>query len=401
METLNSVYSQTYNFVYLRAKTIFKKEEEAQQLMKEVYANALKEEVSGERQFPWLGKQVYSLGCGKFRKKKVSEAVCIDLDADDFRVSESMNVELTRKVICELIEELPDMYQATLYAIYYDQLKIKEVASLMGYGVKVILYRLNYCHKYIKRALQIYAEDHNAKVAFSVEVLRMAMEDWSRANVMDKTAAFNLLGSICREIGIALEATCEEDEIAGAERHIMQYEERSLAVLCDEFLDYQPKEKKPFPTKIVLGIVGGLLAAAIIAVAVVFCLGLKDKKEETPTPNPVIENVEDESEELNNQELVEDTVDESEYILPNSDTVKYTREQLQELTLEELRIARNELFARYGTYFGVADLDEYFKTKSWYTAKMSVAEFYDQIEMNEIELANLNLIRQIEEEKAQ
>lgn len=401
METLNSVYSQTYNFVYLRAKTIFKKEEEVQQLMKEVYANALKEEVSGERQFPWLGKQVYSLGCGKFRKKKVSEAVCIDLGADDFHVSESVNVELTRKVICELLEELPDMYQTTLYAVYHDQLKIKEVASLMGYGVKVILYRLNYCHKYIKRALQIYAEDHNAKVAFSVEVLRMAMEDWSRANVMDRTAAFNLLGSICREVGIALEATCEEDEIAGAERHIIQYEERSLTVLCDEFLDYQPKEKKPFPTKIVLGIVGGLLAVAIIAGAVVFCLRLKDKKEETPTPDSVIENVEDETEELNNQEPVEDTVDESEYILPNSDTVKYTREQLQDLTLEELRIARNELFARYGTYFGAADLDEYFKTKSWYTAKMSVSEFYDQIDMNEIELANLNLIRQIEEEKAQ
>ena len=113
METLNLVYSQTYNFVYLRAKCIFKKEEDAQQLMREVYVKALKEEISGERQFPWLGRQVYSLGCGKFRKKKVSEASVIELEASDFHVSESVNLELTKKVICELIEELPDMYQAT------------------------------------------------------------------------------------------------------------------------------------------------------------------------------------------------------------------------------------------------------------------------------------------------
>ena len=235
MEILNSVYSQTYNFVYLRAKCIFKKEEDAQQLMKEVYGKALKEEVSGERQFPWLGKEVYRLGCGKFRKKKVSEASVIDLDPSDFRASEAINLGMTRKVICELIEELPDMYQATLYAVYHDQLKIKEVANLMGYGVKAILYRLNYSHKYLKRALEIYAEDHDAKVAFSVEALRMALEDWSRAKVMDQTAAVNLLGSICRETGIAIEATCEEDEAAGAERHIMQYEERSLDLLSSYF----------------------------------------------------------------------------------------------------------------------------------------------------------------------
>ena len=28
METLNAIYSETYNFVYLRAKTIFSKEDD-------------------------------------------------------------------------------------------------------------------------------------------------------------------------------------------------------------------------------------------------------------------------------------------------------------------------------------------------------------------------------------
>ena len=36
MEKLNLIYAKTYNFVYLRAKTILEKEEDIQQLMKEI-----------------------------------------------------------------------------------------------------------------------------------------------------------------------------------------------------------------------------------------------------------------------------------------------------------------------------------------------------------------------------
>ena len=141
---------------------------------------------------------------------------------------------------------------------------------------------------------------------------------------------------------------------------------------------------------------GVLALLAILIGLIVFCIKLKKDlgKDPEPTP-PVVE----QQEEL--EELPEDKVDLSEYVLPNSDTVKYTREELEDLSIEELRLARNELFARYGTYFGVSDLDDHFKSKSWYTPKMSVSEFYDSIEMNEVELANLRLIRQIEDQKAQ
>ena len=42
---LNYVYSKTYNFVYLRAKSIFNKEEDAQQLMKEILSKLSDESV--------------------------------------------------------------------------------------------------------------------------------------------------------------------------------------------------------------------------------------------------------------------------------------------------------------------------------------------------------------------
>ena len=183
--------------------------------------------------------------------------------------------------------------------------------------------------------------------------------------------------------------------MAGSDRQIVEYEDGYLNAVCDELMTYSEKEKNTGVVKWILAGVGVLALLAILIGLIVFCIKLKKDitKEPEPTP-PVVEQQEEE------EELPEETVDMSEYVLPNSDTVKYTREELDKLTLEELRLARNELFARYGTYFGVSDLDDHFKSKSWYTPKMSVSEFYDSIEMNEVDLANLRLIRQIEDEKA-
>lgn len=393
MESLNSIYSKTYNFVYLRAKCIFEKEDDVQQLMKEVYTKALEHDIPEERLYSWLGKQVYSIGCGKFRKKKVSESVMIELGDDEYYMSNTVNVERTKELICETIEQLPDLYQATLYAFYHDHLRIKEIANLMGYGTKAIMYRLNYSHKYLKKVLKSHAEENWANVEFSVEAMCLAMEHWSKEKVMPQSVAFNTLGTFCREMGIPMEATCEEDESAGADRQIVEYEDGYLNAVCDELMTYSEKEKNTGVVKWILAGVGVLALLAILIGLIVFCIKLKKDIEKDPEPTPpAVEQQE---------ELPEETVDLSEYVLPNSDTKKYTREELDKLSVEELRLARNELFARYGTYFGVSDLDDYFNSKSWYTPKVSVSEFYDTYEMNEVELANLRLIRQLEDEKAQ
>ena len=91
----------------------------------------------------------------------------------------------------------------------------------------------------------------------------------------------------------------------------------------------------------------------------------------------------------------------AEYLLPNSDTVKLTRDDLRGFSKEDLRLARNELFARHGMIFGVTDLDNYFGSKSWYQPTHSYDDFFDKVEMNAIEEANLALIIAIEDELAE
>ena len=73
---LNYIYAKTYNYVYLRAKNILKRENDVQQLMRDVYLKMLESsaEIEVENLYEWLGKCVYQLGCGYYRKKKVREA---------------------------------------------------------------------------------------------------------------------------------------------------------------------------------------------------------------------------------------------------------------------------------------------------------------------------------------
>ena len=93
----------------------------------------------------------------------------------------------------------------------------------------------------------------------------------------------------------------------------------------------------------------------------------------------------------------EDT--EAEYIFADSDKKLLTKKQLRECTKKELRLARNEIYARYGVIFDDEQLDNYFKDKSWYAPKMTLEEFYEKKELNDIEEENVALIGKIEKEK--
>lgn len=86
------------------------------------------------------------------------------------------------------------------------------------------------------------------------------------------------------------------------------------------------------------------------------------------------------------------------YIIPDSDTAYIDKAFLESLTKEELRLARNEIFARHGRMFQDEELQRYFNSKSWYTALYTPDEFtaiHNQ-ELNEFEKANLEAIQEVE-----
>lgn len=81
------------------------------------------------------------------------------------------------------------------------------------------------------------------------------------------------------------------------------------------------------------------------------------------------------------------------YILPDCDSRYYSQEELEALSAEQLKLARNEIYARHGYIFQTGNTKNYFDSKTWYRG--TVTEVTDDM-LNEYEIANRDLIISIE-----
>lgn len=90
--------------------------------------------------------------------------------------------------------------------------------------------------------------------------------------------------------------------------------------------------------------------------------------------------------------------DESEYIVDGSDRGYFEKSYFENLSDNELRLARNEILARHGRTFKDQTLQDYFNSKSWYTPIYTPEEFDAQMEqiLNEWEKANIEIIKEVE-----
>ena len=89
--------------------------------------------------------------------------------------------------------------------------------------------------------------------------------------------------------------------------------------------------------------------------------------------------------------------DPSEYVLPMSNTKLYSKEYLTCFDDNQLWIARNEIYARYGREFENVYLQHYFESCSWYVGTVATDKFDESI-LNENEKFNLKAIKSAEEE---
>lgn len=78
------------------------------------------------------------------------------------------------------------------------------------------------------------------------------------------------------------------------------------------------------------------------------------------------------------------------YVIPDSQSRRLTPDDLANLSSSQLRIARNEIYARHGRRFKSADLAEYFARMNWYRP------LHDDVSLSPIERANVELIGKYE-----
>ncbi len=87
----------------------------------------------------------------------------------------------------------------------------------------------------------------------------------------------------------------------------------------------------------------------------------------------------------------------SDYIIPDSDSRYLDKSELAGLSKEQLRLARNEIYARHGRKFDDQGLQDYFNSKSWYIPSVDASSFTESM-LNDYEVKNAYLISDYEEE---
>lgn len=85
-----------------------------------------------------------------------------------------------------------------------------------------------------------------------------------------------------------------------------------------------------------------------------------------------------------------------EYIFPDSSNRLLTVQELSGMSDYELRLARNEIFARHGYIFSTPEMATYFESKSWYHGSVSPNNFNIDRDLSQVERDNINLIKSME-----
>ena len=88
------------------------------------------------------------------------------------------------------------------------------------------------------------------------------------------------------------------------------------------------------------------------------------------------------------------------FIFPDSDSRYLSESELAGLSDWELRVARNELYARHGRKFKDTELQNYFNGCSWYNGTINPDDFNDETMFNKYEMANRDLIRGYEKSRS-
>lgn len=84
------------------------------------------------------------------------------------------------------------------------------------------------------------------------------------------------------------------------------------------------------------------------------------------------------------------------YVIPDSSTRRIAAADLEGLTKDQLKIARNEIYARHGRKFDSEVLQFYFNSKSWYQGTIEASAFSEDL-LSQVEKDNINLIKAKEE----
>lgn len=89
---------------------------------------------------------------------------------------------------------------------------------------------------------------------------------------------------------------------------------------------------------------------------------------------------------------------EQDYIIPDSNSRYLSEADIQNMSIQQINYAKNEIYARHGRIFASNELKNYFESKSWYQGTIDGATFDKTYKnyFNEYEIVNAEFLSKIE-----
>ncbi len=179
-DAISALYEKTYSQVYYTAKSMIKDEDAVFDIVQDTYIKAFAhlDSFQGDTKFlPWV-RQIAANTARDWLKKKrpMLFAELSSGDEQDTPVEELFPDERsdnlpdqvidqkeTKRLIREIIEELPEDQRAAIGMFYYEEMSVKEIAAAMGVSESAVKSRLMYGRNKIeKKVLEL--EKHGTKL---------------------------------------------------------------------------------------------------------------------------------------------------------------------------------------------------------------------------------------------
>lgn len=160
----SEVYDMTYQSVYFYALQMLRNKEDAEDIVQEVFEDALKtiHTLEAPKAFlTWINKKTYFITMNYIRKSKRSvaldkdELVFVNLEEEDTEVQPEYAYLKDEKeiILMKGIEGLSDNHKNVVLMHYYQNFSLQQISEIMDCSVDTVKSRLNVARGYLKNLM--------------------------------------------------------------------------------------------------------------------------------------------------------------------------------------------------------------------------------------------------------
>ena len=166
-EAFGKLYEDTYQAVYYTAKGILHDDDTTMDVIQDAYVKAWQklDQLDDPSRFSYWIKRIAANGAKDYLKKKKEDLFSsyeddegyVHLDMEDDRLDHQPEAQLdkgeTRRLVEEILYDLPDEQRICTMMYYFDEMKVREIADDLAVSENTVKSRLNYAKKKIKEAV--------------------------------------------------------------------------------------------------------------------------------------------------------------------------------------------------------------------------------------------------------